>query len=111
MIGRLEELGIEDEVISEKDRENEDLEHADRLDRGRLGLVLIFMEAVSCELLEARQYLLICDLNVNQAVEVLRSAIPSVNHPRRHMLTRLSMRSVARARGPHPKSIPCGATI
>ena len=47
MIGRLEELGIEDEV-SEKDRENEDLEHADRLDRELLGLELTFMEAVSC---------------------------------------------------------------
>ena len=37
MIGRLEELDIEDEVISEKDRENDDLTHADRLDRGLLG--------------------------------------------------------------------------
>ena len=48
MIGRLEELGIEDEVISEKDRENEDLEHADRLDRELLGMELTFMEAASC---------------------------------------------------------------
>jgi hypothetical protein len=49
------------------------------------------MAAVSCQLLEARQYLLMCDVNVNQAVEVFRSAIPSANHPRRQRLTRMSI--------------------
>jgi hypothetical protein len=46
------------------------------------------MAAVSCQLLEARQYLLMCDLNVKEAVEVFHSAIPSANQPRRQVLTR-----------------------